>query len=375
MLRSGAHGHGWPWLIVVWLAVVSACSAPAPDLVLLNGRVFTADPEQPWAEAIAVRGDRIVAVGTSAEVAAMAGPSTVRRDVAGRAVVPGFNDAHVFDAGAGAGAVRTIAAEAMASGVTSMQWFVGARTVQEVGRVLVEADIPIRVHVFRMPRPGPDGTTVDNRPHLPPQPSLRIDIRGIGFRLGADDGDRIRQAVGRAFGTEDQLALQPLDDAALMAYVDAVTQIGIPEVWRMKRPRIDQAPRAAVAVASRIAELGLVAVQRPDEDVPLASLLAAGVPLGLGTGTTTGTRPFEALASFMASERGAERLTAEQAVAAFTRGSSFAERAERDKGHLSVGAVADLAVLSVDPFRDDADLTGACSVLTLIGGRVVHDVP
>lgn len=66
----------------------------APDLVLTGGKLFTADSAHPWAEAVAIRGERIVAVGTTAEVARLAGPSTRRIALDGRVVVPGFNDAH-----------------------------------------------------------------------------------------------------------------------------------------------------------------------------------------------------------------------------------------------------------------------------------------
>lgn len=66
----------------------------APTLVLLGGKVFTADPDHLWAEAIAIRGERILAVGRTAEVARLAVPATRRIDLAGRVVVPGFNDAH-----------------------------------------------------------------------------------------------------------------------------------------------------------------------------------------------------------------------------------------------------------------------------------------
>ena len=65
------------------------------DLVLVNGRIYTVDPARPWAEAVAVRGDRIVAVGTTAEVKALAGSQARTIDLNGAFVSPGFNDAHV----------------------------------------------------------------------------------------------------------------------------------------------------------------------------------------------------------------------------------------------------------------------------------------
>lgn len=68
---------------------------PAADLVVLNARVWTVDASRPDAEAIASRGDRIVAVGSSAEIESLRGPGTTVVDAKGRFVMPGFNDSHI----------------------------------------------------------------------------------------------------------------------------------------------------------------------------------------------------------------------------------------------------------------------------------------
>lgn len=65
------------------------------DLIAIHGKVWTENPQQPEAEAIAVSGHRIVAVGSTAEIQHLAGPKTEVLDLAGRRVVPGFNDSHV----------------------------------------------------------------------------------------------------------------------------------------------------------------------------------------------------------------------------------------------------------------------------------------
>jgi predicted amidohydrolase YtcJ len=65
------------------------------DLVLTGGHVHTVDPRQPRAEAVAIHGDRISAVGSVAEVAETIGPRTRVIDLAGRLLLPGFQDAHV----------------------------------------------------------------------------------------------------------------------------------------------------------------------------------------------------------------------------------------------------------------------------------------
>jgi predicted amidohydrolase YtcJ len=68
---------------------------PAADIVLVNGRIYTLDLARPWAEAVAIIGSRISAVGNSAEVRAVAGPATRVIDLRGAFALPGFNDAHV----------------------------------------------------------------------------------------------------------------------------------------------------------------------------------------------------------------------------------------------------------------------------------------
>ena len=64
------------------------------DLVLVGGKVFTASRLRPWAKALAVRGDRLVAVGSDVQVGRWSGHRTRRIDLHGRVVVPGFIDAH-----------------------------------------------------------------------------------------------------------------------------------------------------------------------------------------------------------------------------------------------------------------------------------------
>ena len=67
---------------------------PAPDLILHGGKVITLDAGSRLAEAVAVRGGRIVAVGDSAALLCDASPATRTLDLAGRTAVPGFYDAH-----------------------------------------------------------------------------------------------------------------------------------------------------------------------------------------------------------------------------------------------------------------------------------------
>jgi predicted amidohydrolase YtcJ len=72
-----------------------AGQAPPLDVVFVNGRVITVDDRFTVAQALGVRGDRIAAVGTTAVVSRLAGPTTRRIDLGGRAVIPGLIDNHM----------------------------------------------------------------------------------------------------------------------------------------------------------------------------------------------------------------------------------------------------------------------------------------
>ena len=86
--------------ILAALAAPSAQTGPA-DLIFHNATIYTADDAKPRAEAIAITGDRIAAVGTSAEILKMKGASTRVIDARGAAILPGLQDSHGHFVGLG----------------------------------------------------------------------------------------------------------------------------------------------------------------------------------------------------------------------------------------------------------------------------------
>ena len=72
----------------------SAAQSGPVTLAVVNARIWTGDSARPWAEALAVRDDRIATVGSSAAVRKLAGNARVI-DAGGKLVVPGFIDSHV----------------------------------------------------------------------------------------------------------------------------------------------------------------------------------------------------------------------------------------------------------------------------------------
>ena len=79
------------WLLCLSVAAVAFAQ---PSLIFKNGRVWTGVPQQPWAAAVAINGQRISAVG-GMEIVRLAGPKTRVIDLGGKFAMPGFNDAHV----------------------------------------------------------------------------------------------------------------------------------------------------------------------------------------------------------------------------------------------------------------------------------------
>lgn len=75
----------------------SPATAPDEEPLTLyrHGRIYTNDPELPWAESMVVRGEEIIAIGDDAEMSALAGTGASSVDLGGHFVMPGFNDAHV----------------------------------------------------------------------------------------------------------------------------------------------------------------------------------------------------------------------------------------------------------------------------------------
>ena len=92
------------WLGVIVLCVLCANAQAADgqaDTILTNGRIYTLHPEQPEAEALAIRAGVITAVGDMDAITATAGPHTQRIDLDGKVVLPGFHDMHVHPLFAG----------------------------------------------------------------------------------------------------------------------------------------------------------------------------------------------------------------------------------------------------------------------------------
>lgn len=375
-----------PLLLIAVLA--PGCARPvAPDLVITNAQVFTNDAARPWAEALAIRRDRVVAVGDSPTLRASAGPSTRIIDAGGRVVVPGFNDARVdlpLETPTPA-ALSALDRSAIARGVTSLQVVAGGpmRALVEAAR---QATRQARWRLIRSPEDG--DRSRDEEPFLPPQPGVRLVANGVSWTLGLDERrrtavarERLPTIVGWAYGAEDPLVMSGLAGAA--PWLEALGHEGVPQVWQRKRPRFDAFARVYRRDLDLLVRLGVVVVVvviPPSLDVDVSreaspgAMLDAGIAVAVGSSGSTNLMEIMASALVAGPPDAGRPLTREEAVRAMTWGSAYAEKGERDKGWLRPGTLADIAVLSGDAFTvPDANLAGITSVLTVVGGAIVYD--
>ncbi|NIM89729.1 MAG: amidohydrolase family protein [Candidatus Aminicenantes bacterium] len=95
-MKGKQKGASVLWLILAFLLVLGCPrqKSEASDMILLNGNIWTVNPDQPWAEAVALEGGRILQVGSTSEIKKLAGAKTQIIDLKGDLVLPGFIDSH-----------------------------------------------------------------------------------------------------------------------------------------------------------------------------------------------------------------------------------------------------------------------------------------
>ena len=194
--------------------------------------------------------------------------------------------------------------------------------------------------------------------------------------------DEITAMLRESLDTNDQLLLHVAGDRTAATVLDLMR--GIPNVdWKSKRVRIEHGDGLLPDLIPAAAQLGVIVVQNPShlEAIPLypagaympyRSLITANVPFAIGSDGPM--NPYLNIMLATSHPRPQESLTREQAVEAYTRGSAYAEFAENEKGTLTPGKLADLAILSQDIFRvSSSSLPGTHSLLTIVGGQVAYD--
>jgi predicted amidohydrolase YtcJ len=310
-----------------------------PDLILHNGRIYTVDSARPWAEAVAVSGPWITAVGGNDEILALAGPQTKLIDWHGRLVLPGFCDAHIhfYDwslarrqvllAGSADKAEMLARIKARAA-QTAAGWLIG-RGWNEVG--WSDRSLPTRDDLDAVT--GPDRPAIFWRSdmHSAVTNSAALQTAGItpatpdpaGGVIGRDAGGRPNGILWELAINQvmDQMPLPPATeiDGAIREGMAELRRVGVTAVHDQRMKGQSDGPRA-LAAYQRLRQAGELRLRVncniAAHDLP--HLAALGLRGGLGddylrlghvkffTDGTMGSRTAWMLQPFVPEQPGAE---------------------------------------------------------------------
>ncbi|HEY7789487.1 MAG TPA: amidohydrolase [Vicinamibacterales bacterium] len=301
---------------VMAMAGCGGSQPAAADLIITNASIWTGNPKQPQAEALAIRGDRIAAVGRAADVKAWRGPHTTIIDADHRGVLPGFNDAHVrlldgaeqlghtnadtrpLTAATRLRMVRQALQYAASLGVTSLQdMSPDDETLAAYQELADEGALTARIYVAPIETSWRDQAKLGIRRAFG-SPVLRLGaINGLAdgslaghtayfFQPYADlpnDRGRLSEEMQPLSSIESrlteadaaglQICMDAVGDQAISLVLDIYQHIEDANGTRDRRLRIERAQTVAADAFDRFAKLGVIASVQPYHavaDGPLA---------------------------------------------------------------------------------------------------------
>ncbi len=370
------------------------------ELILYNGPIHTIDPLHPVAEAVAVAGGRIIAVGLLEEIEATTHANTRRIDLAGRTLIPGFNDAHINmckvgllmnsvaeDTASGANleaAILTAAKAILRMGITSVTE-AGLTPVQlDVYRKLAsERRLPLRINAMAL-RYDNDGSKI----HLPERFEsnwLRIDTILLFAERADREGllysdDQMRALIWDIHRAGLRAAIQASSEAAISQVIGAIEYASHRLVSRLKHridgfahPTDDHLQRCRHRIGV-VVQPGTIGAASSNGKYPLRSMLDTGLIVALGSDAhnLTDANPLAGIKTAAERLNGVGATVAEN-LSLYTLGSAVVAGEDHLKGSISPGKYADMAILSGDPLRAPlARLTDLQVESVLVNGVVAH---
>jgi predicted amidohydrolase YtcJ len=294
------HQAAGAFVLALLTAIAGAgvmASGCEPELIAVNGRIYTVDATARWVEALAVCSGRIVQTGTTREIEPLAGKSTRRINLAGRTVLPGFNDSHVHLIDGGTQLVEVNLRDARTPQETAARLAAFVKT-QPKGRWILggfwdheawpEKVLPTRALI--------DSVTPDNPVfiqridgHMGLANSLALKLAGITAQTATPDGGAIvKDAQGEPTGM--------LKDNAMTLVMHVVPPPKIEETIEKARAALRHAASVGVTtiqdMTASAAELRAYQALRAEGQLPvritshqnhgIEGLVAAGIATGFG---------------------------------------------------------------------------------------------
>lgn len=310
---------------------------------------------------------------------------------------------------------RKFLSDAARLGITSVQNMSAPIGPERLVSLLTKAPTPLRMRVMHFVLTDEHRRITEEGSTLPHSPSPLVTVSGTKYILDgtpiertcamdhpyADDpstsgwmdfSEKDMEAILReALQSNDQLLVHIVGDRSVKTFLDAMDATGGKAIWSKRRVRIEHGDGITPDLVGRVRDLGIVVVQNPVHFTlrdllirrfgpettqrlqPFRSLLDAEIPVAIGSDGPNNPYLNLMFASNVPG-RPQESMTREQAIVAYTLTSAYAEFAEKDKGSLEPGKLADLAVLSQDIFHVEAqELPNTESLLTMVGGKIVYD--
>lgn len=399
--------------------------AHSSDVIFYNGIILTMDENQPQAQAVALAGERILAVGTDDEILALKDSSTQVIDLQGKTVMPGFIDSHQHRIGNRAGGLdqepEPIIQLAVVEGWTSLNEItVDEQRLNELRSLDEAGKLRLRINVY-LPLHSDYGDPYDNwyqayQPGFEYSPYLRL----AGVKLFMDHGwglgeliwtqDELDQMILEAHRLNWQIAIHTVGEPAHTMALNSLEKALGGSADDRYRHRIEHVVVISDNDMQRMQRLGIIAsiqlngpgtwLDYPDFDSGVTpdmyphfarwrDLVEAGVFIvgssdapwftfepGFGspmlllyqavTRVGNNRRPPEAWMLDQA-------LTMEQALRSLTINGAYATFEEDKKGSLETGKLADIVILSENPQTAPIEKVPDIQILmTMISGKVEH---
>ena len=426
VLRIGVPGFGQSTREVCE-ASSQQTSPSLSKLILFNGIILTMDEAQPQAQAIAIKGDRIVAVGSNEDILVLADSATQVVDLEGTTVVPGFIDSHehrIGDQQGQSGQPQGVIQDAIEQGWTSIdELFVNDERLRELCTLNQNGELRLRVNAY-LALHSPQGNSYGNW-HQAYEAGREVSpyLRLAGVKIYMDHGwghgellwtqEQLDQMVQEAHDLNWQIAAHTVGEPAHTSILDALEKALGGQADSRYRHRIEHVIVISDDEIQRMQRLGIIAsiqlngpgtwVDYDDYHEPLMTpdlyphfarwrdLFAAGVMIAgssdwPGSSTEEGFGApmlllYQAVTRTGNNRRPPEQwmmgqaITIEEALRSLTINGAYATLEEDKKGSLTEGKLADLVILSANPLTASIEIVPDIQVwMTMIGGTVEYCV-
>lgn len=208
--------------------------------------------------------------------------------------------------------------------------------------------------------------------------------------------EALDEVTSKASEADIQLVVHAIGDMGIEAVISSIEAALADSPKRDHRHRIEHLELPSPQHLRRMRRLRIIASMQPNfvgewggtdgmyyarlgearakRNNPFREVLASGVRMVFGSDCMPFS-PLYGLLSAVKAPHEAQRITVDEAVAAYTREAAYASFEEASKGTISVGKHADMAVLSSDPFTDPGALAGVVVLKTVVGGDVAYERP